>query len=64
MNPTCPVDPEEIAEALYLGHLDAAAAASFLAHMGSCRKCQRVYEQTVQFVDAMRAAALKHPDKS
>jgi hypothetical protein len=52
----CSEDPAEIAEAVYLGRLDPKAAMWFKAHSETCLPCRQVYEETVEFVDAIRAA--------
>ena len=60
----CPKDPDETAESLYMGRLDASAVRKFRAHMRVCRVCRKVYESNVVFVDAIRGAAkLLHQNK-
>jgi hypothetical protein len=53
----CSKDPVEMAEAVYLGGLDLESAVFFTAHLETCARCRQVYEETVEFVDAMRTAA-------
>jgi hypothetical protein len=53
---TCSEDPAEIAEEAYLDRLAPEAAMWFQAHREICPDCRRVYAETVEFVDAIRAA--------
>jgi hypothetical protein len=53
----CCDDPAEMAEALCLGRLEPEAAVFFKAHLETCHSCGQVYEETVEFVDAICGAA-------
>jgi hypothetical protein len=53
----CSEDPAEMAEAIYLGRLEPEATMLFKAHLVTCPHCRQPYEETVAFVDAIRAAA-------
>ena len=53
----CAEDPAEMTEAVYLGRLEPQAAILFKAHVEACPRCRPVYEETVAFVEAIRAAA-------
>jgi hypothetical protein len=53
----CSEDPAEMAEAVYLGRLEPEATMLFKAHLETCPGCRQAYEETVAFVDAIRAAA-------
>lgn len=54
---SCPVDAEDRAEALYLGHLSEEEARDFRAHMSQCSACTRVYREVVDYIEILRAAA-------
>jgi hypothetical protein len=54
----CPKDPGETAERVYMGRIQAVEAEAFLDHIQRCKKCRKVYRDSVAFVDAMRVAAL------
>ena len=56
---SCPKDPPEAAEALYMGRLASGPAAEFREHVAVCKKCRRTFERTVEFVDAIQRAALE-----
>jgi hypothetical protein len=53
----CSEDPAEMAEAAYLGRLEPEATMLFKAHLVTCPRCRQPFEETVAFVDAIRAAA-------
>jgi tetratricopeptide (TPR) repeat protein len=48
---------QETAEAAYLGRLEPEAAMLFKTHSETCPPCRQVYEETVEFVVAISAAA-------
>ncbi|MBZ5726452.1 MAG: zf-HC2 domain-containing protein [Acidobacteriia bacterium] len=53
----CPSDPQETAEALYMGRLNPAQARRFQAHMKSCSACRQIHAEAAAFVKSMRQAA-------
>jgi hypothetical protein len=53
----CSEDPAEMAEAVYMGRLEPAAAMLFQAHFETCPCCLKVYGETVEFVFAISTAA-------
>jgi anti-sigma factor RsiW len=53
----CPVDLEEVAEAYVRGTLPKEQAIAFEDHYAICETCATVLYKTVDYVDAMRAAA-------
>ena len=53
----CSEDPTEVAEAAYLGRLAPEVTMLFKAHLVTCTRCRQPYEETVAFVEAIRAAA-------
>jgi hypothetical protein len=59
----CSEDPAEMAEAAYGSRLEPEAATLFKAHVETCPRCRQVYKETLEFVDAIRAAA-EHPEWS
>ena len=56
MESQCSEDPEEMAEALKMGRLTEDVLL-FKSHLMICPRCHQVYEETIEFVDAIRAAA-------
>jgi anti-sigma factor RsiW len=55
----CPVDLNGVAEAYVMGTLPRPQAVAFEDHYAACDTCATVLYKTVDFVDAMRAAARK-----
>ena len=55
----CPVDLDEVAQGYVLGTLPTEQAIAFEDHYAACDTCATVLYKTVDFVDAMRAAARK-----
>ena len=55
---SCPHDPEETAEQLYLKHLDEQSSLKFRAHIQSCRACHGIYEGTVVYIESIRQACV------
>jgi len=53
----CPVDLEEVAEAYVRYTLSEEQAIAFEDHYATCETCATVLYKTVDYVDAMRAAA-------
>jgi anti-sigma factor RsiW len=55
----CPVDLDEVAHSYVLGTLPTEQAIAFEDHYAACDTCATVLYKTVDYVDAMRAAARK-----
>jgi anti-sigma factor RsiW len=55
----CPVDLDEVAQGYVLGTLPTEQAVAFEDHYLACDTCATVLYKTVDYVDAMRAAARK-----
>ena len=55
----CPVDLDEVAQGYVLGTLSTEQAIAFEDHYAACDTCATVLYKTVDYVDAMRAAARK-----
>jgi hypothetical protein len=55
----CPVDLDEVAQGYVLGTLPTEQAIAFENHYLACETCATVLHKTVDYVDAMRAAARK-----
>ena len=53
----CPVDLEEVAEAYVRCTLPEEQAIAFEDHYATCETCATVLYKTIDYVDAMRAAA-------
>jgi anti-sigma factor RsiW len=53
----CPVDLEEVAEAYVRYTLPEVQAIAFEDHYATCETCAAVLYKTVDYLDAMRAAA-------
>jgi hypothetical protein len=59
----CPVDLEQVAEAYIRCRLPAEQAIAFEDHYAICETCATVLYKTVDYVDAMRAAAKTLPSE-
>ena len=57
MGKTCPGDPEDTSERLYLKQLEESEARAFQIHLRRCPACRAIYERTVVFIDSIRLAA-------
>ena len=53
----CPVDLEKVAEAYFMGTLPEEQANAFEDHYAACESCTTILYKTVDYVDAVRAAA-------
>jgi anti-sigma factor RsiW len=53
----CPPDLEKVSEAYVMGTLPAEQAIAFEDHYAACESCTTILYKTVDYVDAMRAAA-------
>ena len=59
----CPVDLDEVAQGYVMGTLPTEQAVAFEDHYLACDTCATVLYKTVDYVDAMRAAARKIPSE-
>ena len=57
----CPPDASQLAESLWLGKLDAAAAQEFLRHCRTCPECARVSAREREVIRLIRAALAEEP---
>jgi hypothetical protein len=53
----CPTDLEKVAEAYVMGILPEKQATAFEDHYAACESCTTILYKTVDYVDAVRAAA-------
>ena len=53
----CPASLDEVADAYIMGTLTKAQAKAFEDHYAGCDQCATVLQETVEYIEAMRAAA-------
>jgi anti-sigma factor RsiW len=59
LNSRCPNDQNHFAEQFCLGKLSPDAERAFAVHMQGCKSCRQVYQEWKDWVESVRAAALK-----